>query len=129
MRLLLVMGCAAVLLAPAAQAASRTTLAITYLADSARPTERVRWTLRCEPVGGNHPRRTTACRALARLGRKAFAPVPKNTACPEIYGGPQVAIVSGLLDGRRVWVRLSRVDGCQIERWGRVTGLLPRGGA
>jgi hypothetical protein len=129
MRVLLVVGCAVVLLVPVAQAASRTTLSITYIADSSRPAERERWTLRCDPLGGTLPRRAAVCRALARLGRAAFAPVPKDTACAEIYGGPQVAIVSGRIGDRRVWVRLSRVDGCQIERWSRVRGLLPAGGA
>ena len=50
------------------------------------------------------------------------------TACAELYGGPQVALVRGRVQGRRVWVRLSRVDGCQIARWGKVPSLLPPGG-
>jgi hypothetical protein len=128
MRVLLVAACAVVLLAPVAEAASPTTLTIVYLANSAKPSERVRWTLRCDPVGGTHPRRASACRELARLGRRAFqAPLPR-TACAELYGGPQTAIVSGTVDGRRVWARLSRIDGCQIARWGRVPSLLPPGG-
>ena len=63
------------------------------------------------------------------LGWRAFQPVPPDKACTEIFGGPQVAIVSGRVDGRRVWARLSRVDGCQIARWERVPSLLPAGGA
>ena len=129
MRALLVLGCAVALLAPVAQASSSTALTITYIADSSRPDDRVRWTLRCNPVGGTHPRRAAVCRELERLGWRAFRPTPTDTACAEIYGGPQVAIVSGRVDGRSVWVRLSRTDGCEIERWGRVRGLLPRGGA
>ncbi len=129
MRALLVLGCALVLLAPVAQASSTTALTIVYVADSERPSERVRWTLRCEPVGGTLPRRAAACRELARVGWRAFQPVPPDMACTEIFGGPQVAIVSGRVDGRRVWARLSRVDGCQIARWERVPSLLPAGGA
>lgn len=129
LRSLLVLACTVVLLAPSADASSATSLTITYLADSGRPTERVRWTVACQPTSGTHPRRLAVCRELARLGPRAFAPVPKDTACAEIYGGPQVAIVTGRLAGRRVWAKLSRTDGCQIERWGRVRSLLPAGGA
>ena len=83
----------------------------------------MRWTLRCDPLGGTHPRRAAVCRELGRLGWRAFqADASQNMACAELYGGPQVAIVSGRVDGRWVWVRLSRIDGCQIERWGRVQG-------
>jgi len=127
-RVLLVLAATLALVAPIAQAASSTVLTVDYLDDSARPSERVRWTLRCEPVGGTLPRRAAACRELARLGWRAFRPVSPTMACTEIYGGPQVAFVSGRLDGRRVWARLSRVDGCQIERWVRVRSLLPAGG-
>ena len=54
---------------------------------------------------------------------RPFAPVPKGVACTQIYGGPQIAIVSGTFRGRRVWARFSRVDGCQTERWNRVRFL------
>ena len=128
MRVLLLACSALVLLAPAAGASSSTSLVITYREDSARRDERVRWTLRCEPTGGTHPRRSAACRELARLGWRAFTPVPADLACTELYGGPQLAIVSGTVDGRRVWAKLTRIDGCQIARWDRVPSLLPAGG-
>jgi Subtilisin inhibitor-like len=128
MRLLLVLGCALVLLAPSARAAPSTSLTITYVEDSARPDDRVRWTLRCDPAGGTHPRPVAACRELARAGWQAFLPPPPDMACAEIYGGPQLAIVTGRVDGRRVWARLTRTDGCQIARWKRLPALLPPGG-
>ncbi len=128
MRALLVLATALVLLAPGAHAAASTVLRIAYLEDAKRPAQAIRWTLRCDPARGTHPRPVAACRELARLGWHAFRPVPETTACTEIYGGPQVAIVSGRVDGRRVWARLSRVDGCQIARWERVPSLLPAGG-
>jgi Subtilisin inhibitor-like len=128
MRVLLVLGCAMALLAPVAHATPSTSLTITYFEDSANNTDRVRWTLRCDPVAGTHPRRVTACRGLARVGWEAFRPPAPDVACAAIYGGPQVALVSGRIDGRRVWAKLTRVDGCQIARWDRVPGLLPPGG-
>ena len=128
MRLLLVLACALALLAPAAEAAVSTSLTITYIEDVARPGERVRWTVRCGPLEGNHPRRAAVCRELGRLGWQVFRPVPEDMACTQVYGGPQVAIVSGRVNGHAVWARLSRADGCQIARWSRVPALLPVGG-
>ena len=60
MRALLVLTAALALLVPVAQASARTALTVVFLEDSARPSERVRWTLRCNPVGGTLPRRTAA---------------------------------------------------------------------
>ena len=120
--------CTLVTLAPSSGAATGTALTITYFEDVDRPDERIRWTLRCAPAGGTHPRAAATCTGLARLGWRAFRPVPRNTACTDIFGGPQLAIVSGRVAGRRVWARLSRRDGCQIERWERVPSLLPAGG-
>ena len=129
MRRLLVLACALAFLVPAAQAGlPGTSLTITYLEDVDRPSNRVRWTVRCGPVGGTHPRRAAVCRDLARLGWEVFRPVPQDKACTQVYGGPQVALVSGRVDGHAVWARLSRADGCQISRWGRVPSLLPPGG-
>jgi hypothetical protein len=45
--------------------------------------------------------------------------------CSEIYGGPQEALVTGTLRGNRVFARFSRTDGCQLERWSRVSFLFP----
>jgi Subtilisin inhibitor-like len=128
MRVLLLVGCALVLVAPVATASSSTSLVIMYAEDAAKPGARVRWTLRCDRTGGSHPRRAAACRELERIGWRAFTPVPSDMACTELYGGPQVAIVSGRVAGRRVWAKLTRIDGCQIARWDRVPSLLPAGG-
>jgi len=57
--------------------------------------------------------------------RRPFRPVPADTACTEIYGGPHVAEVRGRFRGRRVSAQFTRTDGCQIERWNRVRFLFP----
>ena len=115
---------AALLLAGAAGAStgSATDLRISYWPRGQGAGRLFHWTLRCGPAGGTLPRSARACRRLAPLG-KPFAPVPKGVACTQIYGGPQIAIVSGTFRGRRVWARFSRVDGCQTERWNRVRFL------
>jgi hypothetical protein len=54
---------------------------------------------------------------------RPFAPVPANTACAQIYGGPEVAHVVGTHRGRRVDAIFKRTDGCQIARWNKVDVL------
>lgn len=108
-----------------AEPAGPTALRIAYYEDAREPETRIVWSLRCDPPRGSHPRRTAACRELARLGTRTLRPVPPGTACAELYGGPMVAVVSGTIDGRRVWVRLRRDNGCEIERWNRNWFLVP----
>jgi hypothetical protein len=81
------------------------------------------WTLTC-PDGGTLPSPRAACEQLARLD-DPFAPVPKDVACTEVYGGPQVAEVRGRFLGRPVSAHFSRTDGCEIARWDRVGFLFP----
>jgi Subtilisin inhibitor-like len=82
------------------------------------------WTLTCMPAGGTLPNRATACRRLTAMSRP-FRPVPKDAACTQIYGGPQTALVTGRLEGRRVRASFDRHDGCAIDRWNRVRFLFP----
>lgn len=109
----------------AAGSGGRTALRVVYLEDGREPETRVVWTLRCDPVGGSLPRRTTACRELRRSGVRTLLPVPRDTACAQVYGGPMVTLVTGTVDGRRVWVRLRRDNGCEIDRWDRNWFLVP----
>lgn len=82
------------------------------------------WTLRCDPAGGTLPRTARSCQMLASLP-DPLAPIPPGTACTQVYGGPQVARVTGEFRGRRVWVLLQRRDGCEIARWNGVRFLFP----
>ncbi len=109
----------------AATAAGKTTLRVVYYEDVRGPQPPVVFMLRCNPVGGTHPKRTAACKQLGRLGWRTLRPVPQDTACTEIYGGPQVLVVTGLIDGRRVWAKLRRDNGCEIDRWQRNAFLVP----
>jgi subtilisin inhibitor-like len=103
-------------------AAGQPNLRIVYRAD-AGASPRVT-TLQCNPPGGTVPRPVNACRRLEALGRAAFAPTPRDMACSQIYGGPQTALVTGLLDDARIWARVTRRDGCEIARWNRIAFLL-----
>jgi hypothetical protein len=81
-----------------------------------------RRTIECERLGpqASEP----ACRRLAGLTAEQLAPVPAETACTQIYGGPGVARVSGELRGERVDARFELSNGCEIERWDRNRVLL-----
>jgi hypothetical protein len=82
------------------------------------------WTLRCDPDGGTLPRSARACRTLAAL-ESPFAPIPPDTACIQVYGGPQRALVRGTYRGRRIWTRFARRNGCETSRWNRHAALFP----
>lgn len=112
-----------------AGASARISLTVTYWENGSRPGDKSVSKLSCNPARGTVPRPAVACRRLLTEGRKLFAPVPHGSLCTEIYGGPQVALVTGSIDGHRVWARFQRRNGCEISRWQRVSPwLLPPGG-
>ena len=81
------------------------------------------WTLHC-PAGGTLPDAAAACRKLGQID-DPFAPVPEGTACTQIFGGPEIADVSGTFNGKAVDTQFSRGNGCELERWKRVGFLFP----
>ena len=111
-------------LALAAPAQASDELRVTYWAQGRERGTPRRWTLRCRPAGGTLPRASGACAKLASM-RRPFEPIPSDRACTEIYGGPQEAIVAGTYEGRRIWIRLARSNGCEIERFDRLRFLGP----
>ena len=86
-----------------------------------------RWTLRCSgsaPLpGGTHPTAAAAC-ALLDAGRGVLAPPSRDRVCTQQYGGPDVATVTGTLDGGPVDRRFSRTDGCEIGDWDAAQPLI-----
>ena len=82
------------------------------------------YVLRCGPATGTVPHPARACTVLSKLAAP-FAPVPKDQICTQIALGPQEAIVAGTIAGSRVYARLRLNDGCQIERWRRVSAAVP----
>ena len=105
--LALVAGCGR----EAGSQAPRYDLTITYW-PSGRGGEARSATLTCDPDGGSHQNPAEACDALLQH-EDALRPVGPGTACTEIYGGPQLATISG----PGVHALLSRENGCQIARW------------
>jgi hypothetical protein len=80
------------------------------------------WTLACDPVGGSLPAARSAC---SRVTREALRPLPRDSICTQVYGGPQKARITGEIDGRAVDARFSRTNGCEIHRWNGVRYLFP----
>lgn len=100
---------------PDGPAAAATSLTISVVADEgAEPREML---LECDPVGGDHPNAEAACAALADAAPAIFDPVPADQMCTMIFGGPQVATVTGTYDGEPVDAQFSRSNGCEIGRW------------
>jgi hypothetical protein len=124
MRLALALAAVALAVTPAQAAGGETSLRATLWPKGMAAAGKVVRTLRCDPPGGSAPRPVAACRAVAAAGRAAFRPIPPDAACTQIYGGPAVALVTGRLDGRRVWARFDRENGCEIDRWQRLVLLL-----
>ncbi|RCV50952.1 SSI family serine proteinase inhibitor [Marinitenerispora sediminis] len=83
------------------------------------------WTLTCSPAGGDHPDPDAACADLADAGTDVFEPVPDSQACTFVYGGPEVATVTGRMGGTEVDSTFRRSDGCEIDRWEQPGALLP----
>lgn len=64
------------------------------------------------------------CRLLGGLEPRDLDPVPRGTACTQVYGGPATARVTGELRGVRVWAEFDLTDACEIARWRRNAALL-----
>ena len=85
------------------------------------------WTLTCGPVGGTHPTAAVACGVLGAMGAKALPEVVEGAICTQLYGGPEKVRITGTWKGKAVDSQQTREDGCQIDRWNALVGLLPPG--
>ena len=93
-------------------------LTITYW-PTGRAGEERSATLLCDPDSGSHPDPVRACDVLLEH-EDALRPVAGDVACTEIYGGPQLATISGL----NVHSTLSRSNGCEIARWDALADVI-----
>ncbi|MGI5166210.1 SSI family serine proteinase inhibitor [Spirillospora sp. CA-253888] len=104
----------------AAQPAQADRLTVKVKASEQAPAKT--WTLTCDPVGGDHPRKDQACAALAQAQDPFKAP-PAQQMCTKIYGGPEIATVRGTWRGRPVEAKFTRADGCELARWTKLKPL------
>jgi hypothetical protein len=59
-----------------------------------------------------------------RLSPTDFAPVDPNTACTEIYGGPDEVELSGTISDEPIDTTLTRANGCEIARFDEIVPVL-----
>jgi hypothetical protein len=104
-------------------AAPETSIEVTLWPNGRDAGEESSVVLTCDPPGGTHPSPEEACAALD-AEEDALAPVPGDVACTQIFGGSQEARVAGVVRGRAIDARLSRSNGCEIDRWDRLAPLL-----
>jgi len=79
--------------------------------------------VRCETAD-----ESALCERIAALTPADFEPAPDNVACTQQFGGPEVAEVTGTVDGEPVTATFSRQDGCQIARWETATPVIEAAG-
>ena len=116
-------GCGSGAAAPSTEAPA-TDLKITVWPEGREHGGGSTYTLKCAPARGSLLRAASACTELLRMSRP-FRPVPPDTVCTDLYGGPQEALVTGRFKGLRVWALFSATNGCQIARAKRISFLLP----
>jgi len=116
---------AAVLLASGAAAGTPATrLAISVYPNGTADSSAVtRYRLQCGPAAGTVPRPAQACRVLAALAHP-FARIAARM-CAQVIDGPQEAVVTGIVHGRRITAHLSLTSSCETQRWSRVSAVVP----
>ncbi|SDL08481.1 hypothetical protein SAMN04487916_105277 [Arthrobacter sp. ov407] len=88
-----------------------------------------------------HPNAAAACIAIKKNPAiLSPAPAGKDRVCtqqatvqqatgqPAIYGGPEVATVTGVVDGHQVQATYSQTDGCEIAAWNAAKDVLGSSG-
>jgi hypothetical protein len=84
--------------------------------------------LTCDPDGGTHTSPAEACKAL-RANVDALSPLPPDSICTQIYGGPEEAEIAGTVNGVVIQATFSRQNGCEIDRWDQLATVLQLEGA
>ena len=71
------------------------------------------------------PQPSEACEWLAtKDARELLLEAPaEDEVCTQIYGGPEVATVTGTLDGEQVDATFSRENGCAVARFDAAAAL------
>ena len=89
------------------------------------PQDETRLTVEVRPRGADGPvRRRVVTEAPRGITARDFAPVPRDTACAEVYGGPATARVVGTLNGEPIDATFDRRNACEMARWDGVQALL-----
>jgi hypothetical protein len=106
------------------------------LAISVKPSKdgaAVSYTLVCKggapAAESQHPSAAAACTALKENASILNQPAPrKDVSCTQQYGGPQVATVTGAVDGTPVESTFMLRNGCEIGAWNAAKDVLGSAG-
>lgn len=83
-----------------------------------------RETIECPVAADGDPADQRVCAWLQDSGRELLLEEPEaGRVCTQVYGGPEVATVTGTIDGKPVAANFSREDGCAIARFDAVSPL------
>ncbi|MGY3381351.1 cytoskeletal protein RodZ [Arthrobacter sp. TE12231] len=97
--------------------------------ETAAPTN---FTLVCQngvpAAESQHPNPAAACLAIKNNPSILSPVIDKDRACTQQYGGPQVATVTGVVDGRQVQATFSLKGGCEIAAWNAAKDVLGSSG-
>jgi hypothetical protein len=104
-----------------AAAANSYSLVVSY--KQSPQSEFQKWSLKCNPAGGTLQKAKTACNRLLKIANP-FAHADPDQMCTELYGGDEVATVTGRWKGKKVSATFSKKDGCEIARWEALKFLL-----
>lgn len=77
-----------------------------------------------EEVSCDDSSEDAACLAVGEMDADALGPVSPDTACTELFGGPDTLSLEGTIEGEDVDVDLTRANGCEIERFDAAVPLL-----
>jgi hypothetical protein len=105
--------------AAAGPARPRTDLTLAYMAEAGYATA---VTLRCDPPGGAHPKRSAACRTLRTVGGHPERLKPARIMCTMIYA-PITAQITGRWRGKKISWSRTYGNTCEMTR---ATGALFR---
>jgi hypothetical protein len=98
-----------------------TNLLVTVDADGTGPEAPKQLRVRCDAE-----RTDDACEDIANMPPGTWEPVKPRRVCTDIFGGPEVARVSGTLAGAPLSAKFSRQNGCEVTRWTLAAPLLDR---
>ena len=77
-----------------------------------------------EEVNCEEATKDAACLAVANLEASDFDLPSVEQGCTELFGGPDIALIQGEINGEEVDAELNRSNGCEIERYEAAVPLL-----
>lgn len=81
----------------------------------------MKYSLICQPAPSSKKSKAI-CSKLLEV-RNPFKEVPQDSICSEVFGSSSKASVKGVWAGKKISTNFSQNNGCEIERWEKVSFL------